>query len=152
LKEHRLVDDSGKDVSKSVVINTFLKYSNKVIESDDNHLTQVSTQKSPNCEFRLLNVLFDDEYAEAFLATSASMSRVELDALSGALEVSFWEVIAEAYKIKENFRFDVLLFDREHFCSRGIYPSLYVNHTAAKLREIWRNRYKNYNKPRRKYQ
>jgi hypothetical protein len=146
-KEQRVVDDSGKDVPKFVLIDTLLKYSNEFIDSNDNY-TRRSTQKTVHCDFRLLNVLFDDEYTEAFLATGASMSRVELDALNGASAVSFWEVVAEAYNNPENVRFDELLFDVEN----GINPSLYHNHSAERLQKMWKHLNKLYNEARRRYQ
>jgi hypothetical protein len=148
-KEQRVVDDSGKDVPKNVLIDTLMKYSDTIIESDIN-FARIRTHKSPHCDFRLLNVLFDDEYAEAFEATGASMTRVELDALNGATEVSFWETVAEAYNNNDDVRFDELLFESEKLA--GINPSLFVNHCASKLQQMWKSLNKYYNVARRKYQ
>jgi hypothetical protein len=54
-------------------------------------------------------------YAEAFEATGASVSRMELDALNGATKVLLGETEDKADNYKEKIRFDKLLFESEKF-------------------------------------
>jgi hypothetical protein len=83
-----VVDESGKDVSKNDKINSLVLYSNSIIEGNED-LQRVCTNKTPNSIFRLLNVIFNDEYTEKFQATGDTMNREELDAHNGATEFTF---------------------------------------------------------------
>jgi hypothetical protein len=148
-KDQRVVDEHGKDVSKSVLIDTLVEYSNQFIVNNE-ECSRFRTHKTPNCDFRLLNILFNDEYAERFQATGATMSREELDAQNGASEVTFWDLVSEAYNNREDDRFDQILFDSPKFI--GINPKLFVNHSAAKLQQMWKKINKQYGEARRKYQ
>jgi hypothetical protein len=146
-----VVDDSTKDVSKCLLIDTLHEYSDEIIECNNNY-TQRRTYKSQHCDFRLLNVLFGNEHTETILTTSASKTRVDLVALIGALEVSFWERVAEAYNNQENVHFDELLFDATKFSGRVINPRLYHKQSASRLQQMWKNLSKQHNKARRRYQ
>jgi hypothetical protein len=127
-KDQRVIDNNGKDIGKSVLIDTLVEYSNQLLEENEEFL-RIRTNKTPNCDFRLLNVLFDDDYAKLFEGTGATMTRDELDAQNGATEVTFWDLIAHAYNDKDDDKFDNILFNSPKFV--GINPELFVNHCAA---------------------
>jgi hypothetical protein len=148
-KELRVVDDQGKDLSKSELIDTLVVFSNTFIDSSDEY-SRLRSTKTPNCDFRLLNVLFHNDFAEKFQATGASMSREELDAQNGASAVNFWDEVAEAYNDTNNNLYDDLLFDSPKFS--GICPRLFVKHNATKLQMMWKKMNKLYSKAQRKYQ
>jgi hypothetical protein len=67
-----------------------------------------------------LNILFDEEKAELFEGTGATMTRKELDAHNIATAVTFWDLIAQAYNNKDDDQFYNTLFDSPKFA--GINP------------------------------
>jgi hypothetical protein len=78
------------------------------------------------------------------------MNRVELDAQNGATDFPFWELVAEAYNNKENYRFDDVLYYSKEFVE--INPNSFVNHSATKLQTMLERLSKLFNDAQRKYQ
>jgi hypothetical protein len=83
-------------------------FSNAIFDGNDD-LARLRSNKTPNCDFRLLNVIFDDNVSNKFQATGTSMNWGELDPQNGANEFTFWDLVAEFYNNKEHNRFDEVL-------------------------------------------
>jgi hypothetical protein len=81
---------------------------NSTIEGNKD-FTRLHSQKTPNCSFRLLNVIFHNAFAAYFQATGATMSHVELELQNGASEVTFLDMVVS--NDKHNDQFDAFLFD-----------------------------------------
>ncbi|KAE9349132.1 hypothetical protein PF008_g7040 [Phytophthora fragariae] len=92
---------------------------------------QVAERRSRHCLYRLLNVLFSEDFFERFVSSGDMLTRRELD--EGGRR--FWEAVAEAFNTF-NEDFDRLVCDDSLF--DGIDPSQITTHTGAKLRDMWK--------------
>lgn len=102
--------------------------------------TMSATRKAVQCSFRLLNLLFSEEFAERFASIGNVANRHQLDNGQGANEQGFWESVQEGFcetnEVYGTLRFqddDVFPFDPEQ-----INPSKIVAHNWKKLRQIWK--------------
>ena len=110
------------------------------------------TKDSP---FRLLNILFSDNFAKDFGSIGNIASRAGLDDGTVAYNRGFWMKVEKAFigggggsgSAKEEF--DPLFFeDDPHIGNCGFNPSQKIPHSWKKLREIWKHinsRYKKAN-------
>lgn len=86
------------------------------------------TRKTQSCDFRLLNVLFDDNFYEEFSILGANLDKHQLD--TGGHK-SFWVRVATAYADKNQF--NSLQFASTVF--KGIDTSHVVAHDGKKLKK-----------------
>jgi hypothetical protein len=96
-------------------------------------------RKEPQCPYRLMNILFSDDFAEEFGTTANTPHRSTLDTGKAANEVGFWEKIQAAFSISK-FDYNVLQFQEDDvFASEAlIYPGKIVLHDWKKLRSMWK--------------
>jgi len=89
------------NLSKNSFINAIsFAYNNRNIYSTD---VDASTRKTRNCPYRLLNILFSDEFAGEFASIGDAGTRADLDAGSASNNRGFWQKIECAYTRKEGF-------------------------------------------------
>jgi len=91
--------------------------------------------KTKNCPFRLLNVLFSDEMSPKFEKLGARKDKNLLDSGLAGNDEYFWQEVAEKYQEK-NVEFDELAYEDAVF--EGIDPSVKLEHSWSKLREIYK--------------
>jgi len=92
-----------------------------------------SPTRSRSCIYRLLNILFDDEFCDDFGMLGNSYSRRDLDELKSS-EQRFWDRVTEAFKKKGMY--DVLLGTDELFGNFD--GSKIIPHTSTKLESMWK--------------
>jgi hypothetical protein len=101
-----------------------------------------TTRKEIQCPFRLMNVLFSDQFAERFAATGNVASRDVLDTGLAGNDQHFWQCVRTAFVSSvPNAAFDELLFKEDvvlSLQSDDIDPSKVVPHEWKKLRTIWK--------------
>jgi hypothetical protein len=106
-------------------------------------------RKEVQCAFRLMNILFSDEFASAFATIGNVANREVLDSGKAGNEMHFWEKVQDAfvgstdnenYNQELQFVDDAEIFDSMHH----INPRNIVLHDWKKLRSIWRNVNTNY--------
>jgi hypothetical protein len=96
--------------------------------------SETSTRLTKNCSFRLMNILFSDQFADRLQEVNAAATRgaIETGAINdGAI---FWRDVANAYASKDT-EYDSLVMGRVVY--DGINPSAAVLHNPAKLRKLW---------------
>jgi hypothetical protein len=98
-----------------------------------------AARKQLQCPFRLMNILFSDEFAEDFADLGNIASRQLLDSGKAGNQQHFWERVASAF-LEERPEFGVLRFtDDEIVNDNGhIDPAKIVKHDWKKLRRIWK--------------
>jgi len=105
-------------------------------------------RKEVQCAFRLINILFSDEFASDFASIGNVANREILDSGKAGNEMHFWERMQEAFvgsTDNENYNQlqfvdDAEIFDNMHH----INPKNIVFHDWKKLRSIWKNVNSNY--------
>jgi hypothetical protein len=92
--------------------------------------------KEPQCSFRVLNVLFSDEFAESFACLGDTRTRLDLD---GAInrEAQFWHSVRERFVDDSAADIAQLQFQHEKFTENAIDPGRIVHHSWRKLRDIY---------------
>jgi hypothetical protein len=78
----------GKDFPKTDLIDTLVVFSNTNIEGNEEY-RRFKHHKTRNCDFRLLNVIFYDNFVEVFQQTGAIKFREVFDAQNGAFKITF---------------------------------------------------------------
>jgi hypothetical protein len=106
---------------------------------DGNQPGTTSTRKEVQCTYRLLNLLFSNDFAEEFPQIRNSPSRHTLDVGKAAYEEGFWSKVAKAYVVRHP------VYDQLHFLDDDIFafettinPSKIVHHDWKKLRSLWK--------------
>eukprot|EP00644_Phytophthora_capsici_P018798 jgi/Phyca11/132227/e_gw1.143.14.1 len=89
-------------------------------------------RRTKHCVFRLINVLFSDEFFDKFVSSGNQLTRKELD--EGGR--NFWESVAAAFNTA-NETYDRLVSDDSLF--DGISPDQITVHSAAKLKSMWKD-------------
>ncbi|KAE8980723.1 hypothetical protein PR003_g24181 [Phytophthora rubi] len=91
-------------------------------------------QKQKQCPFRLLNVLFSDEFAGRLSSLGDTRLRADLNA-SMPPEVVFWRDVEVAFKDSDNVAYGRLAFQDMHPALEELdgNPAIIVNHCAEKL-------------------
>lgn len=101
-----------------------------------------TTRKEIQCPYRLMNVLFSDQFAERFAATGNSASRDILDTGLAGNDQHFWQCVRTAFVSPlPNATFDELMFKDDAVLSLqsdDIDPSKIVPHDWKKLRTLWK--------------
>jgi len=97
-------------------------------------------RKQIQCPFRLMNVIFSDEFVEDFVSLGNASNRQLLDSGKAANQQHFWERVATAFLDPVDtygmlhFMDDDVIEDHGH-----IDPSNIVPHDWKKLRVIWKS-------------
>jgi len=97
--------------------------------------------KTRNCTFRLINVLFSDEMSPKFGQLGGKKDKNVLDTGLAANDEYFWQEVAEKYQ-ETNNAYDNLAFVDSVFL--GVNPSVKLEHSWSKLREIYKGLTKSY--------
>ena len=98
-------------------------------------------RKEVQCAFRLINILFSDEFAADFATIGNVANRALLDSGKAGNDMYFWEKVQAAFVDSENEFYNQLQFvdDAEVFDSmQHINPGNIVFHDWKKLRSIWK--------------
>ena len=96
------------------------------------------TRKQAQCPFRLLNILFSDEFADAFSRLGDIATRQVLDTGKAGNDQHFWQGVQKTF-IENDKKFGKLQFLDDHvFADCEIDPSIIVKHDWKKLRAIWK--------------
>ena len=97
------------------------------------------TRKEPQCSFRLLKILFTDEFSTKFAKLGDAATRYQLDTGKTGNDQYFWEEVCQAFQ-ESNDSYDTLLFQEDDvFASLDVEMSVIVNHSWQKLRSIWKS-------------
>lgn len=99
-----------------------------------------TARKQIQCPFRLMNILFSDEFVEDFASLGNVANRQILDSGKAGNQQYFWERIAAAFTEPEE-TYGILRFvDDEVLAAHShIDPSKIVPHEWKKLRLIWKS-------------
>lgn len=99
----------------------------------------INLRKQIQCPFRLLNILFSDEFAERFQCLGNVATREMLDTGKAKHDEHFWSQVRIAF-VSNNDSYDNLLFktDKHFFDRDDIDCSKIVPHGWKKLRDIWK--------------
>ena len=104
--------------------------------------TTTTTRKEVQCPFRLMNILFSDQFAERFAETGNTASRELLDTGMAGNDQHFWKSVQAAFiSPVPNAEFDEFMFKDDVVLSLqtdDIDPSKIVQHDWKKLRTIWK--------------
>jgi hypothetical protein len=98
-------------------------------------------KKEVQCSFRLMNILFSDEFVTEFASLGDVASRVSLDSGRAAYDERFWVKVQAAFvDPSSNSDYNQLCFrDNDVFAAQDhIDPSKIVQHDWKKLRTIWK--------------
>lgn len=95
-----------------------------------------ASETSIHCRFRLLNVLFSDEFAESFGSLGNTLTRQELDA-AAKRDDRFWQSVLPRYLDADAIDVGKLQFSHAAFDHEGVDPSHIVPHAWTKLRSIY---------------
>jgi len=97
------------------------------------------TRKEPQCSFRLLNILFTDEFSTKFAKLGDAANQYQLDTGKTGNDQYFWEEVCQAFQ-ESNVTYDTLLFQEDDvFASLDLEMSVIINHSWQKLRSIWKS-------------
>jgi hypothetical protein len=96
-------------------------------------------RKQIQCSFRLLNILFSDDFAERFGSIGNVADRALLDSGKAGSDEYFWEAVQLAF-LTPKPEYDIMLFmeDDVFSCREDIDPSKIISHNWKKLRSIWK--------------
>ena len=103
--------------------------SNKKYEKTLKSYGELKTRKEPQCPYRLMNMLFSDEFAEQFALLGNVANRVLLDLGKAANYEHFWKSVQEAFALQEETYDKILFKEDDVFCNLdNIDPSKIVAH------------------------
>jgi hypothetical protein len=108
------------------------------MEDIDNNQQQGTTRKEQQCAYRLMNILFSDDFADEFACIGNTASRKTLDIGKAANEKLFWEKVEDAYLVSKADYHELQFREDEIFTTETIYPGKIVPHDWKKLRSIWK--------------
>ena len=107
-----------------------------------------TTQKEPQCPFRLVNLLFSDQFANDFGNLGQIADRPTLDSGKAAHGQYFWEKVQKAFVDEDN---NILYGDLHYTESDDVFAGLdhidcckIVPHTWKKLEKIWKGLHAEY--------
>ena len=96
-------------------------------------------RKQVQCSFRLMNILFHDDFAAEFATLGDAATRLQLDKGTAGNDEHFWVKVQTAFVSNEQEDYDQFLFlDDEVFAANDIDPGIIVPHDWKKLRSIWK--------------
>jgi hypothetical protein len=118
------------------------KYTNQqaeLKEAADKDMATGAPRKQIQCPFRLLNILFSDEFTADFADLGNIASRQILDSGKAGNQQHFWERVSSAF-IEDNETFGLLHFLDDEVLAAYSYidPSKKIPHDWKKLRTIWK--------------
>ena len=101
--------------------------------------TESKTRKEPQCPYRLMNILFSDEFSEQFAQIGNVVDRFILDSGKAGNDEHFWEGVQKAV-VTQDESYDKIFFKEDDvFCGLDyIDASKIVQHDWKKLRGIWK--------------
>lgn len=135
-KQNRGVYDFGQPYSTSSKKNS----------SNNNNKNKKPKQpsKKPQCNLRLMNLIFDDEFAHKFTTIGGVASRDDLD-INELPEDVFWKELQKRFvDASPNEKINKII--HPHFCFEGRTTDMteIVNHQPKKLREMYKELTKYY--------
>ncbi|KAE9023705.1 hypothetical protein PR001_g12850 [Phytophthora rubi] len=100
---------------------------------------RISQQQHIQCRFRLINIIFSDQFAGRFDLLGSARTRQDLDAAVSA-EKTFWEDVAKAFADAYVLVYGQLSFQEVHLAldNCDINPSVIVPLNAASLMAMWK--------------
>ncbi|KAE9291535.1 hypothetical protein PR003_g25007 [Phytophthora rubi] len=106
--------------------------------------TNAVTKWAKHCWYRLLNILFSDEFSTRFSQSGDMASRAELDSKSVNDRSRFWQEVRAAFvqQYPRTHERNLLLFEDDMFA--GADPSVTRSHSASKLLKMSKEVIKNY--------
>ena len=144
----------GLQQPKKAVLIERIRYYRKQLEGHKNLVAEVLIQntedpsaprKEPQCVYRLLNILFSDQFATEFEALGNTSTREQLDTGTAASDKHFWIHIRDAFvdstdKNHVSEYGDLRFKDDAAFAKDTEYinPRVIVRHDWSKLRDIWK--------------
>ncbi|KAF1781536.1 hypothetical protein GQ600_27136 [Phytophthora cactorum] len=129
-KADRITILKGYDDSK-VAMEVLLE--NQRLDKHGRGATEINSERrSKHCPYRLLNVVFSEEFFDKFITSGDTLTRAELD---DGRRV-FCDNVAEAFNTS-NAVFDRLLSEDSLF--EGIDPHQVAVYSAAKLKSMWKD-------------
>jgi hypothetical protein len=130
-----------KNAKKAHIIETLTRWCRDKLNYDammasyDDHTTTTTTGAAPKrkevqCTFRLMNILFSDEFAFDFATIGNVASKQSLDSGKAGNNQEFWERVKDAFVEPNNDVYDRLYFtDDDVFAVQShINPSRIVDH------------------------
>jgi hypothetical protein len=102
-----------------------------------NRKQDTAPRKQVQCSFRLLNILFSDEFATPFASLGDAATRQALDIGTAANDEAFWVEVQQAF-VTHHENYDVLLFNDAILADNDINPGDLFHHNWKKLRSIWK--------------
>lgn len=135
-----------KSVGKDALVVMLNTYASNRTAYDVDKVPATRPRKTIHTVFRLLNILFSDEFAENFHQLGDRPSRSELDRNSNtSLSETFWKSVVPAFTtIGSNYN-DVLFYD-EIILAENVNPALTQQLDWKALRQIWQDTHSNYRK------
>ena len=97
--------------------------------------------KTRNCVFRLINILFSDEMSPKFVRLGVRKDKSILDSGLAGNDEYFWQEVADKFQ-EMNENYDKL--GHVHSLFLGIDPSVKLQHSWSKLRDIYKSLTKSY--------
>jgi hypothetical protein len=102
-----------------------------------------ASRKEVQCTFRLMNILFSDEFAGEFATLGNVASRATLDSGKGGNNQLFWERVQDVFTEPDNSDYDRLYFTEDAdgvFAAQShINPANIIEHDWKKLRMMWKS-------------
>ena len=99
-----------------------------------------SSRKQIQCPFRLMNVLFSDDFVEDFATLGNACSRQLLDSGKAGNQQHFWERVSTAYLEPKDSYGTLHFLDDDVIEDHGhIDPSKIIPHDWKKLRTMWKS-------------
>merc|ERR1712194_14639 len=97
-----------------------------IVDSNNNN----NKRRSKHCPFRLLNILFSDDYAADFARLGDAAPRNSR---------GFWMQVAEVFASPSELHYGMICFKDDHrLVNCGINPSHIQRHDWQKLRDMWK--------------
>lgn len=101
-----------KSSNKTALLKMLTDYAANRTAYNIDKLTPTTQRKSMHCPFRLLNILFSDEFAEQFSKLGDIPKRFELDSSSNThCQEDFWKSVVPAYITPSNKFNDLCFYD-----------------------------------------
>lgn len=101
-------------------------------------------KKTVDCVFRLINVLFSDEYAEQLSRCGDLATRHQLDTKSINSSSPFWKDVTQSYNDEDDATYDVVTHVVD--CFSMVDPASFRRHDGKKLWDMWNNLLRDYRK------
>ncbi|KAE8890715.1 hypothetical protein PF003_g25320 [Phytophthora fragariae] len=133
-KDERIAILRRHDVAKAV-------YGGLMVGDTEN--VSVVENRTKHCPYRLLNILFSNEFATRFGQSGDKPPRADLDTRAVADKSCFWQDVHVAHVTVYPAEHSVNALEFSHDFFVGIDPSTVKDHSSKKLFDVWKemNRY-----------